>query len=1176
MANEEFILDGIAQLDAGMNSGYEPHLLAPNQTAFSLNATHRGAFIGPRPGMRKLQLNFGGDVLLQTLMTKNRWQGGTFYRADDGTSSLVVAIAGHLFQVTPDQAGAPTATVVDRTIPGDANPPTPPQAFLWQTEKWVVWNDGGSVPVFFDGATSRRSNSVQQTYGTTALNFTIPAVGVTQAMTLTAPYTGPANAVVLIDGFLFQVTSGATGYNAALTALFINAPITYPVGSQVFINPNLFGVQNTTVNFPPAVAGHTFGPGGISITLTLTAPYAGAIGDKLLLFGVRWKVTSIAGQFVLVKNDQTVTMPASLAAGTVILKFGSNLPNTVVGSLFAPFTAPGVGGTGTASLTVLYSGPAGQVVFIGSDQYTIAPLPPPPPGNVIQVININGTPAAVINAGALVLSIPELPPGRMGAYGLGQNFVALTDGISFIASDIVGSSTGTQSENYRDAVLRTVQSTSIGGLGNFRVPGTVGDIRALAFVANLDVSLGQGPLQIFTSQSVFSCIAPISVTLLNNTNFSTPIVAESLKGAGASGPYDLALSNSDIIFGSSDNAIRSLKLSRLDFDKWPNTPISREMARILALNDVTLLQYGSLVDFDNRTLKTQLPTNGPLGVFHQGLSTLNFDPISSIRGKAPSVWDGFWTGLNIFQMMSGMVNGVPRCYAFAFNAATVEIELWEILADTDANFDNVTTPITWAFESAALFNGTKGKGKFDLIELLDAEIYLRDIRGIVDVQTWYRPDYSECWAHWHDFTICAANAALTDPKQFRTRLGLGEPDVADCEPTNNRPYRIGNTFQFRIQITGACKFMGALFKAKPSPETEFSTPICEELCDTVQVIPCEPCKIQSPCITFPTVFYNLGLGKTYANFTETFTVTCPDGSIQNVTIQGGTIQFTMPYPVGYTGVYPPIVLGCVGGNIVKNIPAGATQDQIDAIIQGMIQQCAQATAQSLALCPVGVTNDAVFFPFPCDPGNVLTFTGVLPAWITIDTINSQLVGAAGTFSADTKTNANAAAQAALNTFAQNAITTGTLSCQPSSNVCTDGVGSLLSNLYQISGYFDGMVNVGPGIPAGGKPVWDGIFHVHSAPANGWFANIVDTYQVTGNGMCNASIIFNGCFGGIPQWTLEVDGGDGVDWVGIKVGGQTPEGSYPRTAGNDPGPASMTIVKIGGNSAAAGGIVACGN
>lgn len=52
----------------------------------------------------------------------------------------------------------------------------------------------------------------------------------------------------------------------------------------------------------------------------------------------------------------------------------------------------------------------------------------------------------------------------------------------------------------------------------------------------------------------------------------------------------------------------------------------------------------------------------------------------------------------------------------------------------------------------------------------------------------------------------------------------------------------------------------------------------------------------------------------------------------------------------------------------------------------------------------------------------------LPAWISVDAPNNQLVGMAGVFSGATKSDANASAQAALVAFGDTAIASGNLEC----------------------------------------------------------------------------------------------------------------------------------------------------
>jgi hypothetical protein len=75
-----------------------------------------------------------------------------------------------------------------------------------------------------------------------------------------------------------------------------------------------------------------------------------------------------------------------------------------------------------------------------------------------------------------------------------------------------------------------------------------------------------------------------------------------------------------------------------------------------------------------------------------------------------------------------------------------------------------------------------------------------------------------------------------------------------------------------------------------------------------------------------------------------------------------------------------------------------------------------------------VPNDQVVYTTSCESWEVLTYTGTLPAWITFDAETNRVYGAAGTFYRDTKSAANAAAQAALDTFVQDSFASGDFAC----------------------------------------------------------------------------------------------------------------------------------------------------
>lgn len=449
-----------------------------------------------------------------------------------------------------------------------------------------------------------------------------------------------------------------------------------------------------------------------------------------------------------------------------------------------------------------------------------------------------------INAGPVGQEIPsgssvswahmgtQLPPGRMGVYAMGRNWMSLVDGKQFVVSDIVRGSSGTSAEEYRDAVLQITENLYEAGGGNFTVPGSVGDIKAMQFVSVLDASMGQGPVQILTPNAVFSCNA--SVNRPEWQDQTNPILTVSLMANGGLSHYGTVMANGDMIFRAIDG-IRSLILGRRDFNSWGNVPASREVEPILGRDDPALLMYSSAIVFDNRLLMTQQPTQHAQGVYHRGIVALNFDPLSSLRGKLPSVYDGLWVGLNVLQLIVGEFNGRERAFAFTLNTSENKIELYEILRQGAEFYDNGTNRIVSVIESPVIFGPTVNRNR-DTIGLRDGEIYVDELRGTVDFRVEYKPDQWPCWIPWHSWSECNLEPT-TDPVTarrkpgYRPAMGLGEPSADDCDAQNNRAMRDGHSFQVRITITGSCRFLGAKFLAITLPTPAFSQKVCTPICE---------------------------------------------------------------------------------------------------------------------------------------------------------------------------------------------------------------------------------------------------------------------------------------------------------------------------------------------------------
>ena len=316
-----------------------------------------------------------------------------------------------------------------------------------------------------------------------------------------------------------------------------------------------------------------------------------------------------------------------------------------------------------------------------------------------------------------------------------------------------------------------------------------------------------------------SCQAPVDRTTWKN--LTNPILTTALIGSGACSQDSVSPASGDLLFRSSDGLIRSLLMARLDFNQWGNTPISREVTRVLSQEDLSLLAFSTSTVFDNRFLMGAQMKQAQRGVYSSSLVALNFDPISSLRGKDPSIYDGQWGGLNILQLVSGFFNGVQRCFAICLSQDLTQIEIHEILTTDAADYDDGNTPISPYLESPVLF-GPAVNQKHDYLRLLYGEIYVDSLVGTVQFQAFYKPDQWPNWVPWHSWTQTFTPG--TDPG-FRPRVGLPEPDATVFDVANNRPLRQGYNFQFKLMATGKFRFLGGQFEAVVIDQPEHLEPI---------------------------------------------------------------------------------------------------------------------------------------------------------------------------------------------------------------------------------------------------------------------------------------------------------------------------------------------------------------
>ena len=834
------VFDALNSFELGINSGVSPYRLPKNQLAFAVNATMRGDYVTNRPAYFNRQLIFSSDDV-KAAFEGGLYQGGCYYQPDAGSQQIIVLISGRVYRITPLLT---TATVDDITIPGDPDSATQPQAWLWQAEKWVIIQNGLDDPIFYDGISCRRSETTVTLRGQLANNFTVPPIGGEVAVTLTAPYSGLLNSTLNLNELdangnliktanylVTEVNGNQSLYHLVITNLS-DSLASEPASSQLIIQPANLGIVSSSSSCVET----NFTSQKSTILISAPAPSYVAVNATINLSGSGdWKINSISSDRLTLTISRGGGLVACPSHGMVVTLKNYNAPNVPIGQLKTSLTVPPAGSNATANLVNAYTGQIGQVLFINNGQYKVVSFStvPPTPNASVTIKNLNDT-AAIdpttgmpidVLAGSQFFNLPELPAGRMGTYGMGRVWECLLDGISFIAGDIVGGSSGSPAYSFRDSVLKVTENTYLAGGGAFRVPGAAQQITAMAFSAILDTSLGQGNLQVFTNENAFSVNTPVD--RLQWQNVTNPILTESLIGSGSSGQNCVVRVNGDLIFRSPNpNGIRSMLLARLDFNRWGNTPNSREMTRVINSENIAGLPFCSAIQFDNRLLMTASHVQTAQGVFGQGIMALNFDPNSSLAGKESSIYDGFWTGLNIFQLFTGQFSGVQRAFSLCLNTALTpnKIELWEILKTGEGDFDNGSIPIQWSFETPILFNNIKGKGEFDLVALRDGEIYVSDLISKCVFNVEWRPEFSECFFPWFSWSCCADKAS--NVPQYRSRMGFGSPSASACETASQTPAMLGRWHQLRITVTGHCKVMATKLKASIEPQSEVAKPIC--------------------------------------------------------------------------------------------------------------------------------------------------------------------------------------------------------------------------------------------------------------------------------------------------------------------------------------------------------------
>lgn len=365
--------------------------------------------------------------------------------------------------------------------------------------------------------------------------------------------------------------------------------------------------------------------------------------------------------------------------------------------------------------------------------------------------------------------------------------------------------------------IKFTENTYANEGGPFRIPKQHGQITGATMLANQDRSNGQGAMLFFTDQCITAFNLPPNRAQWKNVQFPLQIT---MPIHGAKSHHSIQNVNGDVFYRAKDG-LRSFALTRQQFTQWGNTPISRELGRVLDNDDRKLLRFATSCLFDNRLLFSAMPRNGRYGAYHEGICVLDFEGVSAMN-RVPPRFDGLWTGIKPQHFVVGNFGGEDRCFVFA-RSAEGGTELWEILRE--GNFDGDDGRITSWIES----RGLDFKKPFELKNLAGFEMWVDKVSGEVEFDLKHKADAGPCWANWGPKKICQTNkdcdteadvckTVSTYRPGHRSRLGFGQPPDENENTVDLRPMRLGYLHELRLQWTGRARVKWALAKAIQVPE----------------------------------------------------------------------------------------------------------------------------------------------------------------------------------------------------------------------------------------------------------------------------------------------------------------------------------------------------------------------
>lgn len=405
----------------------------------------------------------------------------------------------------------------------------------------------------------------------------------------------------------------------------------------------------------------------------------------------------------------------------------------------------------------------------------------------------------------------EMPIGTIMEYAFGRVFVS--DKVNNIyASDIIYGNGFTDTTNTRNFTEITYWAEG----GAFSTPTMMGNITGMKVMPQIGSNLrGQGELVILTGSGAFSMDVSIPRSQWNTSN----IQRISLLGRGCTSPY-VALANSELWFRSHDGwAFYSN--SQSEFARYFSLrKLSREVNKWVTNDTPWLKQFASTMFFDNYLISTVAPqtyrSEGIEGLnrYHRGMVVLDLDQSSSPAPDAQLTfrWNGLWTGFRPTQLLTALIQGEKRGFGFSFDKDNKN-RLYEFTTSQGDDYGpNGNRQIDSFFTTGRYdFNRSGATNKFLRKKLTGGEMWMSEIKGVVDSSVDYRSDSNPCWSELKVPTTfgcdpCSPQVTECVPQKSGNRYKrykFNTPDPSECNDLAGIPSVEGSEFQIKVNLTGA-------------------------------------------------------------------------------------------------------------------------------------------------------------------------------------------------------------------------------------------------------------------------------------------------------------------------------------------------------------------------------------